>query len=86
MRKRVQTGAIQFEDFCFPVLGLVSTPLTEPHLLEDVLPALHDAHEDVEGGEDGRADEELVQHHLLRDRGGRLAHEPGPMGARRAVT
>ena len=26
MRKRVQTGATQFEDFCFPVLGLVLTP------------------------------------------------------------
>ena len=57
-----------------------------PHLLEDVLPALHEAHEDVEGGEDGRADQELVQQHLLRDGGRRLAHEPGPMRARRAVT
>ena len=57
-----------------------------PHFLEDVLPALHEAHEDVEGGEDGRADQELVQQHLLRDGGRRLAHEPGPMRARRAVT
>ena len=57
-----------------------------PHLLEDVLPALHEAHEDVEGGEDGRADQELVQQHLLRDGRRRLAHEPGPMRARRAVT
>ena len=57
-----------------------------PHLLEDVLPALHEAHEDVEGGEDGRADQELVQQHLLRDGRRRLAHEPGPMRARRVVT
>ena len=27
MRKRFQTVATQFEDFCFPVLGLVNTRL-----------------------------------------------------------
>ena len=78
-----ELGLIE-RSFLVSTVSSVGGPL--PHLLEDVLPALHDAHEDVEGGEDGRADQELVQQHLLRDGRRRLAHEPGPMRARRAVT
>ena len=47
-----------------------------PELLGDVLPSLHHTHEGVEGDEDGRADEELVQKHLLDDGDRGLAHEP----------
>ena len=78
-----ELGLIE-RSFLVITVSSVGGPL--PHLLEDVLPALHEAHEDVEGGEDGRADQELVQQHLLRDGGRRLAHEPGPMRARRVVT
>ena len=55
----------------------MTAPVTSPELLGDVLPPLHDAHEGVEGDEDGRADDELVQQHLLDDGDGGLTHEPG---------
>ena len=37
------------------------TLLTPPALQQEVLPPLHHTHQDVEDGEDGRTDQELVQ-------------------------
>ena len=53
------------------------TLLTTPALQQEVLPPLHHTHQDVEDGEDGRTDQELVQQQLLDDGLGRGAHEPG---------
>ena len=45
-----------------------------PQLASNVISALHDAHEKIEDGEDGRTDDELVQEHLLdNDLGSRHA-------------
>ena len=38
-----------------------------PEFTGDVIPSLHDTHENVEDAEDGRTDDELIQKHLLDD-------------------
>ena len=51
--------------------------LVLPELLCDVLLPLHETHEAKEDGIEGRTHDELVQHDLLDDGGGGLAHVPG---------